>query len=54
VLVAQKKCVEFGSKPKWRNRQTRMIQGHVGFMLVGVQVSPSALDFEGLVGLENL
>lgn len=25
-----------------RNRQTRMIQGHVGFMLVGVQVSPSA------------
>jgi hypothetical protein len=31
-----------------------MIQGHVGFMLVGVQVSPSALDFEGLVEFENL
>ena len=31
-----------------------MIQGHVGFMLVGVQVSPSALDFEGLAGFEDL
>ena len=32
-----------GTRPKWRNRQTRCVQGAVGFMPMWVQLPPSAL-----------
>ena len=30
-------------RPKWRNRQTRYVQGVVSFMLMWVRLPPSAL-----------
>ena len=34
--------VQYGCMPKWRNRQTRCVQGAVGFMPMWVQLPPSA------------
>ena len=35
-----------GDEPKWRNRQTRCVQGAVGFMPMWVQFPPSAQNSE--------
>ena len=32
----------YSGEPEWRNRQTRYVQGVVGFTPVGVQIPPSA------------
>ena len=36
-------------KPKWRNRQTRYVQGVVSIMLMRVQIPPSAFPSNPLI-----
>ena len=36
--------------PKWRNRQTRYVQGVVSFGLMRVQIPPSALAPQPVLG----